>query len=52
MTEHVYQTLIERLQAAESKRSFKRIGFVAAAILALIFAIAAVYLGAVHLPRG
>lgn len=52
MSERVYQTLIERLQTAKSKRSFKTIGFAAAAILALIFAAAAVYLGAVHLPKG
>lgn len=52
MTERVYQTLIERLQTTESKRSFKTIGFVAAAILALLFAVAAVYLGVVHLPSG
>jgi hypothetical protein len=43
MTERVRLTLIERLQTAESKRSFKTIGFVAAAILALLFAVAAVY---------
>lgn len=52
MTEHVYPTLIERLQTAKSKRSVKRIGFIAAAILALIFAAAAVYFGAVHFPLG
>lgn len=52
MTERVYPTLIERLQTAKSKRSVKRIGFVAAAILALIFAIASVYLGVIHSPSG
>jgi hypothetical protein len=52
MTEHVYPTLIERLQTAKSKRTFKRIGFVAAAVLALIFAAAAVYLGVIHSPSG
>jgi hypothetical protein len=52
MTEHVRQTLIERLQSTESKRAFKIIGFVAAAILALLFAVAAVYLGVIHSPSG
>ena len=52
MTERVYQTLIERLQTAESRRSFRRIGFIAAAILALLFAVASVYLGVIHSPSG
>ncbi|MBZ0209735.1 MAG: hypothetical protein K8F92_08770 [Hyphomicrobium sp.] len=52
MTERVYQTLIERLQTAHGRSSLKRIGFVAAAILAVIFAVAAVYLGVIHSPSG
>ena len=52
MIERMYHTLMERLQTAESRNYFKKVGFFAAAVLALIIAVANLYLGFIHTPGG
>lgn len=52
MTEHEHHTLEEQVDAAERNPYVKKAGLLAAAVLALIFAAAMVYLGLVHNPAG
>lgn len=52
MTEHEHHTLEEQVDAAERNPFVKKVGLAAAAVLALIFAAAMVYLAVIHNPTG